>query len=109
MAWTPPTKHLRRKELLNNERFYRLLSESSNFMDPEAAIRVYLGLVVVIDQELRKHKFIRLPVIGDLALVRQKARPAWVGRAHCIIDGKEVLKFYPKQDFRRHFNSRQPI
>jgi len=109
MAWTPPTKHLKKKELLNYERFYRLLSESSNFVDPEAVIRIYLGLIMVIDQELRRHKFIRLPILGDFALVRQKSRPAWVGRSHCVIDGREVLKFYTKEAFREHFNKRQPI
>ena len=109
MAWTPPTKHLRRKELLGNERFYRLLSENAGFIDPEAVARIYLGLVMVIEQELRKHKFVRLPILGDFALVRQKSRPAWVGRSHCVIEGREVLKFYFKEDFRRHFNKRQQI
>ena len=109
MAWTPPIKHLKKKELLGNERFYRLLSENSNYIDPEVAVRIYLSLVIVIEEELRKHKFIRLPVLGDFALVRQKSRPAWVGRSHSVIDGMEVLKFYPKQDFRRHFNKRQRI
>lgn len=109
VAWTAPTKHLRRKELLGNERFYRLLSQQSNYIDPEAVIRIYLGLVMVIEQELKKNKFIRLPVLGDFALVRQKSRPAWVGQSHCVIDGREVAKFYIKEDFRRHFNRRQPI
>jgi len=109
MAWTPPTKHLKRKELLNSDRFYRLLSEHSNYMDPEAVVRVYLALIIVINKELQKNKFIRLPALGDLALVRQKSRPAWVGRSHCVIDGREVLKFYAKEAFRRHYNARQQI
>lgn len=109
MAWTPPIKHLKKKELLGNERFYRLLSESSGYIAPEAVARIYIGLVVLIEEELKKHKFIRLPILGDFALVRQKSRPAWVGRSHCVIDGREVLKFYAKEDFRQHFNKRQPI
>ena len=109
MAWTPPTRHLRKKELLGNERFYRLLSENAGYIAPEVAARIYLGLIVLIGDELKKHKFIRLPILGDLALVRQKSRPAWVGHAHCVIDGREVLKFYAKEDFRQHFNQRQPI
>lgn len=109
MPWTPPIKHLKRKELLGNERFYRLLSENANYMDPEAVVRIYIGLVGLIVQELKKHKFVRLPVLGDFALVRQKSRPAWVGRSHCVIDGREVLKFYAKEDFRQHFNKQQPI
>lgn len=109
MAWRPPIKHLKKKELLGNERFYRLLSENAGYIAPEAAARIYLGLIVLIGDELKKHKFIRLPILGDLALVRQKSRPAWVGRTHCVIDGREVVKFYIKEDFRRHFNKRQPI
>jgi nucleoid DNA-binding protein len=108
MPWTPPTKHLRRKELLDSKRFYRLLSEHSNYIDQESVARVYLGLVMLIDQELRKNKFVRLPILGDFALVRQKSRPAWVGGAHCVIEGREVAKFYMKEDFRRHINKRQP-
>lgn len=108
MAWTPPIKHLKKKQLLSNERFYRLLSEHSDYIAPEAVARIYLGLVVLIGDELKKHKFIRLPIIGDMALVRQKSRPAWVGRTHCVIDGREVLKFYIKEDFRRYINKRQP-
>jgi nucleoid DNA-binding protein len=109
MAWTPPTKHLRKKELLGNERFYRLLSEHSNYMDPEVAANVYLSMVYTIVDELRKHKFIRLPTLGDFALVRQKSRPALVGRSQCVIDGMEVLRFYPKHSFRGYFNERQKI
>ena len=109
MATTPPTKHLRKKELLSNERFYRLLSEHSNYIDPEAVARIYLGLVMLIDEELRKHKFIRLPILGDFAIVRQRSRPGWVGRAHCVIDGLEVAKFYMKEDFRRHVNKRRKL
>ena len=94
---------------MNSDRFYRLLSEHSNYMDPEAVVRVYLALIIVINKELQKNKFIRLPALGDLALVRQKSRPAWVGRSHCVIDGREVLKFYAKEAFRRHYNARQQI
>lgn len=109
MAWTPPTKHLRKKELLDNERFYRLISERSNYIDPEVALRIYFSLVAVITEELNKHKFIRLPILGDFALIRQKSRPAWVGRLHSVIDGMEVLKFYPRSTFREYFNKRQQI
>jgi hypothetical protein len=61
MAWTPPLKHLRKKELMDNERFYRLLSQRSNYMDPEAVAMIYLALTMVIVDELRAHKYIRLP------------------------------------------------
>ena len=109
MSWSPPIKHLRKKELLGNERFYRLLSERSNYMDPEVSLMVYLSMVALIVEELREHKFIRLPTLGDFAIVRQKSSPALIGRRHCIIDGMEILKFYPKHSFRGYFNERQKI
>ncbi len=109
MAWKPPLKHLKRKELLDRERFFLMLSKHNNYMDPVALGHVYLCIVTAIMEDLRKHKFVRLPVLGDLALIRQKARPAWVGKAHCVIDGREVLKFYPNESLRRQMNARQPI
>jgi nucleoid DNA-binding protein len=109
MAWTPPTKHLRKKELLDPERFYRLVSQRSNYIDPEVAVRLYFAVVAVITDELKEHKFIRLPILGDFALIRQKSRPAWIGRSHSVIDGMEVLKFYPRSTFREYFNKRQKI
>ena len=107
MPWTPPVKYLKRPELLNEKRFYRLLSEQSNYIDPELALIFYTGLVLLVGDELRKNSFVRLPHLGDFALVRQKARPAWVGKRHLVIEPREVLRFYPKEHLRRVFNKRQ--
>ena len=107
MAHTPPIQHLKRKELLDSERFFRLLGLQSRFMDRDIAFVFYMGLVGLIGEELRKNKFVRLPHLGDMALVLQKPRPAWVGRAHVIMGSREVLKFYPKEYLRRRFNKRQ--
>lgn len=107
MPWTPPTKYLRKKNLLNEKRFYRLLSEQTNFIDPETSLLFYIGLVALIGDELRKNRFVRLPHLGDMALIEQKARPAWLGRTHAIIGSREILKFYPKEHLRRYFSKRQ--
>ena len=107
MAWTPPTKYLKQPELLDEKRFYRLLSEQSNYINPELALVFYAGLVCLIGEELRQHKFCRLPHLGDFALVEQKPRPAWMGRLHAVIGTRQVLKFYPKEYLRRRFNKRQ--
>ena len=107
MAWTPKTKYLKRPELLNEKRFYRLLGQQSNYIDPDTALVFYAGLVGLIGEELRKNKFVRLPHLGDFALVEQKSRPAWCGRLHAVIGTREVLKFYPKEYLRRRFNKRQ--
>ena len=107
MAWTPPTKYLRDKELLNEKRFYRLISKECNFVDPEFTYLVYMAMVAVIGEELKNHKFVRLPHLGDFCLVRQKARPGWAGKLHVVICPRDVLKFYPKEYLRRRFNQRQ--
>ncbi|MDP3792204.1 MAG: hypothetical protein Q8Q89_00545 [bacterium] len=92
---------------MSDKRFYRRLSAQSNFIDPDTTFIFYIGLVGLISDELRKHKIVRLPHLGDMALVMQKSRPAWVGRAHVVISPREVLKFYPKEHLRRYFNKRQ--
>lgn len=107
MPWTQPTKYLKRKELLNEKRFYRLLSSQTNFIDPDTSFLFYMGLVALIGDELRRNKFVRLPHLGDFALVEQKPRPAWMGKLHAVIGSREILKFYPKERLRRYFAMRQ--
>ena len=107
MAWTAPTRYLKKRELLDKERFFRLLGAQSNYIDRDTAFTFYMGLVALIGEELRKHKIVRLPHLGDFALVEQKPRPAWVGRIHTVIGTREVLKFYPKEKLRRYFSNRQ--
>lgn len=107
MAWTPPIKRKLNKHLLDDERFYQLLSKNCNYMDRDTVFIFYMGLVSVIGEELRKNKLARLPHLGDFALVRQKPRPALVGKHHVVIDSREVLKFYPKERLRKYFNKRQ--
>ena len=107
MPHTPPTKHLRKKELMDANRFYRLLGEQCNFVDRDTIFSFYMGLVALVGQELRQHKIIRLPHLGEFALITQKPKTAWVGKAHVVIGAREILKFYPKERLRRYFNSRQ--
>jgi hypothetical protein len=107
MAWTPPIQYLKRKELLDEDRFFRLLGMQSKFVDRDTAFVFYMGLIGLIGEELRKNKFIRLPHLCDIALVTQAPRPAWVGRAHLVIASREVLKIYPKEHLRRYFAKRQ--
>ena len=107
MPWTQPTKYLKRKELVDENRFFRLLGEQSNYIDRDTAFTFYMGLVALIGDELRKNKFIRLPHLCDMALVTQKPRPAWVGKAHLVIGQRDILKVYPKEHLRRYFSQRQ--
>ena len=107
MAWTPKIKHLRKRDLMNPKRFYRLLAENCNYIDRDTAFSFYMGMVALIGEELQKNKIIRLPHLGDFCLIEQASRPAWVGRVHVVIGPREVLKFYPKEYLRRRFNKRQ--
>lgn len=107
MPWNPPIKYLKQPELLDDKRFYRLLSAQTNFIDPDTTMLFYVGMALLITDELRKHKFVRLPLLGDFALVEQKPRPAWLGKIHAVIGSREVLKFYPAERLRRYFAKRQ--
>ncbi|MDO8513937.1 MAG: hypothetical protein Q7S50_00110 [bacterium] len=107
MAWVPPTKHLKTKELTDSKRFYRELSAMCNFVDDETATQWYIGLVRLISQELRNNKFVRLPHIGDLALSPQKRKVAWCGKAHVYLGPTETLRFYPHDKMRRYFAKRK--
>lgn len=102
MAWTPPTRHLKKKGLTNDKEFYRKLSGKCNFADEEAVLFWYTGLVRLVGQELRHNKFVRLPHLGDFAVVTQKSRPAWAGKMHVRLGPTEVLKFYPKERLRKY-------
>ena len=107
MPHIPNIKHLKKKELLSEERFFRLLSEQNNYVDPKTCNDFYMGLVRLIADELRKNKFIWLPAIGEYALVQQKSRFGWVGKERIVISGMEILKFYPDMKLRKYFNKRQ--
>lgn len=107
MSWKAPTQHLKKKELLNHEEFYRKLSEKWDYVDSETVTRFYLEFVKMISNELKEHSFVRLPHLGDWALVPYRGRTAFIGREHLRIGPRDVLKFYPKEKMRRYFNKRQ--
>lgn len=88
----------------DEERFFRLLSEENNYVDPKVVKDFYLGLVRVLTKELKQNGVVRLPHLGDMALVKQKDKIGWAGKVQRIICGKYILKFYPKQAWREYFS-----
>lgn len=92
---------------MSKVRFFRLLSEQNNYVDPKTCNDFYMGLVRLIADELRKNKFVWLPAIGECALVKQKNRLGWAGKTRITIDGREILKIYPDRKLREYFNKRQ--
>jgi nucleoid DNA-binding protein len=96
--------------LLEHKRFFNLLAQDCiRFADRDTVYLVYMMMVGVIGQELRRHKVVRLPHLGDFGLVEQKMRPAWCGRMHVRMGPRDVLKFYPDYLLRRKFNTRQML
>lgn len=109
MAYTPPIKRreLGKLGVFDDEVFYRELSERCGYVDPETAKRFYIGLVKLITYNLREKGVVRLPHLGDFAIVPQKKRSVLIGKTRKTIEGLKVLKFYPLEVWRKYFNAQQ--
>ena len=96
-------RELGKKGVLDEDRFYRLLSEQNNYVDHKTVKDFYMGLVRVITKDLRDNGVCRLPHLGDMALVKQKDKIGWAGKFQKIIKGSYLLKFYPKSVWKQYF------
>lgn len=105
MAYTPKIgiQELKKQGLLDEKTFYRLLGEQCNYMAPEAVKTFYMGLVRHLTSELRKNGVVRMPLLGDIALVKQKTTFGWKGKVMGVITGKYLIKFYPAKSWREYF------
>ena len=106
MPYTPKInlKELVKKGVLNEDHFFQILSEQNNYVDVKTVKDFYMGLVRVITAELRKNGVVRLPHLGDFALVKQKDRIGWIGYKHQgLVTGKYMIKFYVKDTWRKYF------
>jgi nucleoid DNA-binding protein len=108
MPHKPPIerRQLKKQGLLNEKDFFRKLQASCNYVDEETVHRFYMGLVKTITKELRDHNVVRLPHLGDFALVAQKPKTLIVGNRR-EIRGANILKFYPKFAWRQYFTTRE--
>ena len=109
MSWTPPINRRENHDLLQSERFYRLLAQKCNHISRDQAFIFYISLVGLVEEQLRHHGVVRLPHLADVALVEQKPRPGWVGKSFVRMGPKKVLKFYPKERLRRYFAKREAM
>ncbi len=107
MSWKPPINYKENKDLLQDERFYQLLSKELNYLSRDEVFIIYVALVQVVERELRRNKVVRMPHLGDFALVKRASRPGVAGRHQVMLPEHEVLKFYPKQRLKRYFAERQ--
>jgi len=96
-------RELQKKGVLNEDRFFMLLAEHCNYVSPETLRDFYMGLVRHITKELRKNGVVRLPHLGDFALVKQKDKLGWAGKYQRMLEGKYMLKFYALQVWRQYF------
>ena len=94
---------LAKKGVLNEEHFFELLSAQNNYVDTKTVKDFYMGLVRVLTQELRKNGVVRLPHIGDFALIKTKDHLGWAGQYQRIIHGSYRLKFYAADAWRKYF------
>jgi len=94
---------LAKKGVLDEDRFFRLLSEQNNYVDAKTVKDFYMGLVRLLTQELRRHGVVRLPHIGDFALVKKKDSIGWAGKIQTMIKGSYMLKWYPHIGWKKYF------
>jgi nucleoid DNA-binding protein len=109
MAHNPPIeiRSLLKKGTLDEDRFYRLLSEQNNYVDPKTVKDFYLGLVRLLSHELRENGVVHLPHLGYFALVKRKDSIGWVGQHRQFLSGKYTLKFYAHESWRQYFSKMQ--
>lgn len=94
---------LKKKGFLDEKRFFLLLSQENNYVDEAVVKDFYYGLVRVLTSELKKSGVVRLPELGDFALLKQKDSPRWAGKTRYIMKGGYALKFYAKDVWRAYF------
>jgi len=108
MPHVPPIRRreLKKQGLLNEDDFYKKLQANCNYIDEENIRRFYSALVKTVTKELRDNSVVRLPHLGDFALVPQKPKTMLTGKTRQIRPAT-VLKFYPKAAWRMYFSARQ--
>lgn len=105
MPHTAPinTSKLKKEGIIDEEKFFSLLSAENNYIDLKNTKTFYMGLVRVMTKELKEKGIVRLPHIGDFALVKQKDRYGLKGKTMGMITGVYVVKFYIKRAWRDYF------
>jgi len=79
---------------LDENVFFTELSTESG-LDIETCKRLYLAMVRVINRRVFEKYVIRLPHLGDFALVMRAESLSCVGKTRQVLPPKRTLKFYP--------------
>lgn len=106
MAHTPKygVREVKKTGVLDEKRFFMLLSHQCDFVEPKIVKKFYMGLVRHLTGELRKNGIVRLPHLGDIALVKKKDGMGWAGKHQVILKGQYLLKFYSCKQWRTYFS-----
>lgn len=81
-----------------------MLSAENNYVDPRTVKDFYLGLFRVIDKDLKTQGVCRLPLIGDIALVKQKPHKGLSGGMQVILTNKYTLTMAFKRSWKDIFS-----
>lgn len=93
------------KDVVSEKRFYELVSQQMNYVDSKLIKKVYLSMVKAIVAEIRRNGMVRLPHLGDMALVRMKDKIGWAGSHQEMMKNIHMLKFYPKTLLKQYFSN----
>lgn len=98
-------KELKKRGILNEERFFSLLAQECNYIDPKVLKNFYMGLVRHLTAELRAKGVVRLPYIGDFALVIQKNKKGWFGTKMAVVPITYILRFFANANWKKYFSN----
>lgn len=91
--------------ILKDDKFYELLSEGWNHLDPESVRQYYLAFVKIVSRQIRTKGVIRLPHLGDYALVKQPTgRPVISTGRITKRNDIYALRFYPDRNLKAYFS-----
>jgi nucleoid DNA-binding protein len=97
-------REIKKTGVLDNKKFYQDISKRCNYISEDAVKEFYLALVRTVTAGLRENGIIRLPYLGDMALVRQKDKMGLSGNKKMFIEGAHMLKFYPDYALKGYFS-----
>lgn len=105
MPHTPviDVRALKKTGKLDEERFFRLLSEQCNYVDSKTMRSFYEGLLRHLTKELRTNGVVKMPHLGTISLVKQNISSTWKGQYSLSKTGRYVLTVNLDEGWRDYF------
>jgi nucleoid DNA-binding protein len=97
-------REIKKTGVLDDKKFYQDISKRCNYVNEDTVKEFYMALVRTVTAGLRENGIIRLPHLGDMALVRQKDKMGISGQKKKFIEGAHMLKFYPDYAIKGYFS-----